>query len=85
MIRQVPKIFFTLVMLAVLGACSGDDSTTINIEAPSNNGGDSSGGGDPVVVTLAEILAARRQRSALRARLKSARDCANCPRLSTAI
>ena len=46
MIRQVPKIFFTVVMLAVLGACSGDDSTTINIEAPSNNGGGNSGGGD---------------------------------------
>ncbi|MCH1610138.1 MAG: hypothetical protein L7S53_02405 [Luminiphilus sp.] len=44
MIRQVPKIFFTVVMLAVLGACSGDDSTTINIEAPSNNGGGNSGG-----------------------------------------
>ena len=46
MIRQAPKIFFTVVMLAVLGACSGDDSTTINIEAPSNNGGGNSGGGD---------------------------------------
>ena len=46
MIRQVPKIFFTVVMLAVLGACSGDDSSTINIEAPSNNEGDNSGGGD---------------------------------------
>ena len=44
MMRQVPKILFTFLMLTILGACSGDDSTTINIEAPSNNGGDSSGG-----------------------------------------
>ena len=46
MMRQVTKIFFTFLMLTILGACSGDDSTTINIEAPSNNGGGSSGGGD---------------------------------------
>ena len=46
MIRQVMQIFFTLVMLAVLGACSGDDSTTINIEAPSNNEGGNTGDGD---------------------------------------
>ena len=46
MIRQVTKIFFTLVMLAVLGACSGDDSTTINIEAPSNNEDGNTGDGD---------------------------------------
>ena len=46
MIRQVTKTFFTLVMLAVLGACSGDDSTTINIEAPSNNEGGNTGDGD---------------------------------------
>ena len=46
MIRQVTKMFFTLVMLAVLGACSGDDSTTINIEAPSNNEDGNTGDGD---------------------------------------
>ena len=46
MIRQVTKTFFTLVMLAVLGACSGDDSTTINIEAPSNNEDGNTGDGD---------------------------------------
>ena len=46
MIRQVTKMFFTLVILAVLGACSGDDSTTINIEAPSNNEGGNTGDGD---------------------------------------
>ncbi|MEC8003236.1 MAG: hypothetical protein VX180_04895, partial [Pseudomonadota bacterium] len=46
MMRQAPKIFFTFLMLTILGACSGDDSTTINIEAPSNTGGGSSGGGD---------------------------------------
>ena len=38
------KPFFLTIFLALLAACSGDDSTTINIEAPSNNGG--SGGGD---------------------------------------
>ena len=46
MIYEVKKAFFVVLVLALLGACSGDDSTTINIEAPSNNGGGSSGGGD---------------------------------------
>ncbi|NBP96095.1 MAG: hypothetical protein EBU28_12345, partial [Gammaproteobacteria bacterium] len=46
MMRQAPKILLTLAVLAILGACSGDDSTTINIEAPSNDGGGNSGGGD---------------------------------------
>ena len=46
MIYEVKKAFFAALVLALLGACSGDDSTTINIEAPSNNGGGSSGGGD---------------------------------------
>ncbi|GIR83254.1 MAG: hypothetical protein CM15mP84_10020 [Cellvibrionales bacterium] len=46
MMRQVKKILFVVLVLTILGACSGDDSTTINIEAPSNNGGGSSGGGD---------------------------------------
>ncbi|MEL0192554.1 MAG: hypothetical protein VW865_09725, partial [Halieaceae bacterium] len=41
------KICFPLAILAMLAACSGDDSTTINIEAPPPSGGDgSSGGGD---------------------------------------
>ena len=85
MIRQVPKIFFTVVMLAVLGACSGDDSTTINIEAPSNNGAATLAAVIPAVATLAVIPVARRQRSALRVRQKSVKDCANCRRLSTVI
>ena len=62
MIRQVSKIFFTLVMLAALGACSGDDSTTINIEQPSNNEAATLVAVIPAVVTLAEIPVARRQR-----------------------
>ena len=44
MAHIVQKALLVLFMLTVLGACSGDDSTTINIEAPSNNGGDSGGG-----------------------------------------
>ena len=40
------KVFFPLAILAVLAACSGDDSTTINIEAPPPSGGDGSSGGD---------------------------------------
>ena len=44
MAHIVQKALLVLFMLTLLGACSGDDSTTINIEAPSNNGGDSGGG-----------------------------------------
>ena len=40
------KVCFPLVVLAVLAACSGDDSTTINIEAPPPSGGDGGSGGD---------------------------------------
>ena len=47
MMRQVQKVFLTLFMLTLLGACSGDDSTTINIEQqPPSDGGGDSGGGD---------------------------------------
>ena len=45
MIQRTTKFVFTFVLAALLSACSGDDSTTINIEQPSNDGG-SSGGGD---------------------------------------
>jgi len=45
MIQRTTKFGFTFVLAALLSACSGDDSTTINIEQPSNDGG-SSGGGD---------------------------------------
>ena len=39
------KLIFVLSFLAfLLRACSGDESTTINIEAPANDGGGSSGG-----------------------------------------
>ena len=64
MMRQVPKILFTFLMLTILGACSGDDSTTINIEAPSNNGGGGSGGGIPAAVILGVIRAAKHPRLA---------------------
>ena len=38
------KSFLLSFLLIMMAACSGDDNTTINIEAPSNNGG--SNGGD---------------------------------------
>ena len=35
-----------LIFVLLLGACSGDNSTTINIETPPNTGGGDAGGGD---------------------------------------
>ncbi|MDA0630855.1 MAG: hypothetical protein O2981_05725, partial [Proteobacteria bacterium] len=47
MMQLATKTIFTLSILVLLGACSGDDSTTINIEAPPPvDGGGDSGGGD---------------------------------------
>jgi len=82
MIRQVTKIFFTLVMLAVLGACSGDDSTTINIEQPSNNGGGNSGGGDSSGGDSGGDSRGETPAECPEVRLQSAKDCANCLRRS---
>ena len=39
------QIFVVAFLAFLLSACSGDESTTINIEAPANDGG-GSGGGD---------------------------------------
>jgi len=45
-LNRFTKVFFPLAIFAMLAACSGDDSTTINIEAPPPSGGDGSSGGD---------------------------------------
>ena len=46
MTRTLKAHLLSSVLMIFLVACSGDNSTTINIEAPPNNGGGDSGGGD---------------------------------------
>ena len=46
MTRTIKAHLLSSVLMIFLVACSGDNSTTINIEAPPNNGGGDAGGGD---------------------------------------
>ena len=50
MTRTIKAHLLSSVLMIFLVACSGDNSTTINIEAPPNNGGGDSGGGLGVFV-----------------------------------